>query len=108
MKKMRKPMRNPAACNPLMRKGGPHQPGRQTVRPRLDWRDALEDYDDWQQEEENEEGPDGPSFFGAFSIMCCHGPRHKRCFRHSNHSIGNQDNSDTPQRLTTPTPGSLR
>ncbi|KAF0805933.1 hypothetical protein A6D6_01989 [Alcanivorax xiamenensis] len=62
MKKMRKPMRNPAACNPLMRKGGPHQPGRQAVRPRLDWRDALEDYDDWQQEEENKEGPDGPSF----------------------------------------------
>ncbi|GGK05338.1 hypothetical protein GCM10007426_37610 [Alloalcanivorax dieselolei] len=65
MKKMRKPMRNPAACNPLMRKGGPHQPGRQTVRPRLDWRDVLEDYDDWQQEEENKEGPDGPSFVGT-------------------------------------------
>ncbi|WP_284455158.1 hypothetical protein [Alloalcanivorax xenomutans] len=65
MKKMRKPMRNPAACNPLMRKGGPHQPGRQTMRPRLDWRDALEDYDDWQQEEENKEGPDGPSFLSS-------------------------------------------
>ncbi|MFT0139618.1 hypothetical protein ACEK07_35745 [Alcanivoracaceae bacterium MT1] len=68
MKKMRKPMRNPAACNPLMRKGGPHQPGRQTMRPRLDWRDALEDYDDWQQEEENEEGPDGPSFLGPVQV----------------------------------------
>lgn len=68
-----KPMHNWAACDPLMRKGGPHQEAKQTIRPRLDKRQALDDFEDWQDEllelttTETKEGPDGPSFLGPLS-----------------------------------------
>lgn len=70
------PLRNPAARNPLMRKGGPHQEAKQSVRPRLDKRQLLNEFDDWQDEllelttTETKEGPDGPSFLSLAST--CH------------------------------------
>lgn len=64
-----KPMRNWAAMDPLMRKGGAHQTPKQQSRPKLDWRDALDDYQDWRDSdindhaEEDQEGANVPSFF---------------------------------------------
>ncbi len=68
MAKGPQPLRNWAAMDPLMRKGGAHQPARQQTRPRMDWRQALDDFEDWQdslpktQSGKVKEGPDGPSF----------------------------------------------
>ncbi len=68
MAKAPKPMRNWAACDPLMRKGGAHQDAKLTHRPRLDRRQALDEFEDWQDElsggeqQENHEGPKGPFF----------------------------------------------
>ncbi|MCG8391521.1 MAG: hypothetical protein MI745_00400 [Pseudomonadales bacterium] len=68
MAKAPKPMRNWAAMDPLMRKGGAHQAPKQQTRPRLDWRQALDDFEDWQDSlpednsEASQEGPHGPSF----------------------------------------------
>lgn len=65
-----KPMRNWAAIDPLMRKGGAHQAPKKQTRPKLDWRDALDDFEDWQGSEidqqtgEDNEGANVPSFFG--------------------------------------------
>lgn len=74
MAKGPKPMRNWAACDPLMRKGGAHQEAKLTQRPRLDWRQALDEFDDWRKAppeddsyQENE-GPKGPSFLPDFRI----------------------------------------
>lgn len=71
----KKPLRNWAAIDPLMRKGGAHQVAKQALRPRLDWRAALDDYIDWQADipadtvsnvtDKNAEGPQGPSSFLA-------------------------------------------
>ena len=64
-----KPMRNWAAMDPLMRKGGVHQAPKKQTRPKLDWRDALDDFDDWQDQnaddnsEADNEGANAPSFF---------------------------------------------
>lgn len=68
-----KPMRNWAAIDPLMRKGGVHQAPKKQTRPKLDWRDALDDFEDWQdvesnnQAEDDNEGATVPSFFGRFA-----------------------------------------
>lgn len=65
-----KPMRNWAAIDPLMRKGGAHQAPKKQTRPKLDWRDALDDFDDWQDHDADDnaeagnEGAQVPSFFG--------------------------------------------
>jgi len=64
-----KPMRNWAAMDPLMRKGGAHQPPKKQTRPKLDWRNALDDFDDWRDSdaddntEADNEGAKVPSFF---------------------------------------------
>ncbi|GAA3580269.1 MULTISPECIES: hypothetical protein [Marinobacter] len=69
MAKAPKPMHNWAACDPLMRKGGVHQEAKLSQRPRLDWRQALDEFEDWQDEvsepdsTDNHEGPQSPSFF---------------------------------------------
>ncbi|MDX1755410.1 MAG: hypothetical protein R3175_05050 [Marinobacter sp.] len=69
MAKAPKPRRNWVARDPLMRKGGPHQEAKLTLRPRLDWRQALDEFENWRDElpehrtKETYEGPDGPSFF---------------------------------------------
>ena len=71
MAKGPKPLRNWAAMDPLMRKGGAHQTAREQTRPRMDWRQALDEFEDLQvrlpdaQEGEINEGPDGPSFLSA-------------------------------------------
>lgn len=71
MAKGPKPLRNWAAMDPLMRKGGAHQSGREQTRPRMNWRQALDEFEDLQvrmpnaQEGEINEGPDGPSFLSA-------------------------------------------
>jgi len=71
MAKGPKPLRNWAAMDPLMRKGGAHQPTREQTRPRMDWRQALDDFEDWQdslpetQYGKTKEGPNGPSFLSA-------------------------------------------
>lgn len=71
MAKGPKPLRNWAAIDPLMRKGGVHQTPKQQSRPRLDWREALDDFEDWQGEmpeiinRNNNEGPQGPSSLHA-------------------------------------------
>lgn len=71
MAKGPKPLHNWAAMDPLMRKGGVHQTPKQQTRPRLDWREALDDFEDWQdslpeaQYGKIKEGPDGPSFLSA-------------------------------------------
>ena len=71
----KKPLRNWAAVDPLMRKGGAHQVAKQTLRPRLDWRAALDDFLDWQAdipadtESNNAEGPKGPSSFLAVAVF---------------------------------------
>ncbi len=68
MAKGPKPLRNWAAMDPLMRKGGAHQVAREQTRPRMDWRQALDDFEDWQDSLPEtqcgnvKEGPDGPSF----------------------------------------------
>ncbi|MEE3321261.1 MAG: hypothetical protein VX258_11280 [Pseudomonadota bacterium] len=65
-----KPLRNWAAIDPLMRKGGAHQAPKKQTRPKLDWRDALDDFEDWQDEASGDnvtgdnEGAEAPSFFG--------------------------------------------
>ena len=63
MAKGPKPLRNWAAMDPLMRKGGAHQAPREQLRPRLDWRQALDEFDDWQapMHSDDIEGPKGPS-----------------------------------------------
>ncbi len=67
MAKGPKPLRNWAAMDPLMRKGGVHQEARNTLRPRMATRQALNEYDDWQNDRQDdthttgEEGPHGPS-----------------------------------------------
>ena len=64
-----KPLRNWAAIDPLMRKGGAHQAPKKQTRPKLDWRDALDDFEDWQDEASGDnvtgdnEGAEAPSFF---------------------------------------------
>ncbi|KGD62671.1 hypothetical protein Y5S_03626 [Alcanivorax nanhaiticus] len=66
-----KPMRNWAAIDPLMRKGGVHQAPKKQIRPKLDWRDALDDFEDWRDEASSDnaasdnEGAEAPSFFGC-------------------------------------------
>ena len=66
MAKGPKPMHNWAAMDPLMRKGGAHQEARNTLHPRMATRQALNEYDDWQDDSEDDaqtidgEGP-GPS-----------------------------------------------
>lgn len=71
MAKGPKPLRNWAAMDPLMRKGGAHQPAREQTRPLMDWRQALDDFEEWQdslpetQYGKTKEGPDGPSFLSA-------------------------------------------
>ncbi len=66
-----KPMRNWAAIDPLMRKGGAHQPPKKQTRPKMDWRDALDDFEDWRDSESSDnteddnEGAKVPSFFEA-------------------------------------------
>ncbi|WP_165856842.1 hypothetical protein [Marinobacter sp. JSM 1782161] len=71
MAKGPKPMRNWAATNPLMRKGGPHRDAKLKQRPRQDTRQALDAFEDWLDEEtttssqHHNEGPQGPSFFRA-------------------------------------------
>ena len=68
MAKGPKPLRNWAAMNPLMRKGGAHTASRQHTRPRLDWREALDEFIDWQDSateehhEEDNKGAKAPSF----------------------------------------------
>ncbi len=68
MAKGPKPLRNWAAMDPLMRKGGVHQTPRQQTRPRMDRRQALDEFEEWQDEMPEledgtiNEGPDGPSF----------------------------------------------
>ncbi len=65
-----KPMRNWAAIDPLMRKGGAHQVPKKQTRPKMDWRDALDDFEDWRDEETSDnlagdnEGAEAPSFLG--------------------------------------------
>lgn len=77
MAKGPKAMRNWAACDPLMRKGGAHQEAKLSQRPRLDWRQALDEFDDWQDElpdqtpPNSDEGPQGPSFFVAATNPIC-------------------------------------
>lgn len=76
----KKPLRNWAAIDPLMRKGGAHQVAKQALRPRLDWRAALDDYIDWQADipadaessvtDKNAEGPKGPSPFLITACRC--------------------------------------
>jgi len=67
MAKGPKPMHNWAAMDPLMRKGGAHQEARNTLRPRMATCQALNEYDDWQDDSQcdahstGEEGPHGPS-----------------------------------------------
>ena len=67
MAKGPKPLRNWAAMDPLMRKGGAHQQARNTLRPRMALHQALHEYDDWQDDTQcdahtnTEEGPRGPS-----------------------------------------------
>lgn len=63
MAKGPKPMHNWAAMDPLMRKGGIHQEARNTLRPRMATRQALNEYHDWQDDTDStgEEGPHGPS-----------------------------------------------
>ncbi|KGD60131.1 hypothetical protein T9A_02889 [Alcanivorax jadensis T9] len=67
MAKGPKPLRNWAAMDPLMRKGGAHQSAREQTRPRMDWRQALDEFEDLQvrQEPEDNEGLQGPSFFAS-------------------------------------------
>ena len=70
----KKPLRNWAAMDPLMRKGGAHTPAKADVRPRLDRGAALDDYLEWQADDpadskgNNAEGPKGPSSFPAFAV----------------------------------------
>ncbi|MCK0154582.1 hypothetical protein MWU49_12760 [Alcanivorax sp. S6407] len=65
-----KPMRNWAAIDPLMRKGGAHQVPKKQTRPKMDWRDALDDFEDWRNEETSDnlagdiEEAEAPSFLG--------------------------------------------
>ena len=63
MAKGPKPMHNWAAMDPLMRKGGAHQEARNPLRPRMATRQALNEYDDWQDDTHSagDEGPHGPS-----------------------------------------------
>ena len=63
MAKGPKPMHNWAAMDPLMRKGGAHQEARNTLRPRMTTGQALNEYDDWQDDTHStgDEGPHGPS-----------------------------------------------
>ncbi|MED5390089.1 MAG: hypothetical protein VX793_14610 [Pseudomonadota bacterium] len=67
MAKGPKPMRNWAAMDPLMRKGGAHQPPRQATRPRMDRRQALDEFDDWQDNgiAGDDAGPEGPVWYAA-------------------------------------------
>lgn len=82
-----KPMRNWAAIDPLMRKGGVHQAPKKQTRPKLDWRDALDDFEDWQdvesnnQAEDDNEGATVPSFFWR---LCGRNRLHATC--HSPHT----------------------
>ncbi|MZR62933.1 hypothetical protein [Alcanivorax sp. DP30] len=70
-----KPMRNWAAMDPLMRKGGAHQPPKKQTRPKLDWRNALDDFDDWRDSdaddnaEADNEGAKVPSFFVRMRLL---------------------------------------
>ena len=63
-----KPMRNWVAIDPLMRKGGVHQTPKKQTRPKLDWRDALDDFEDWCDDASSDnaagdnEGAQAPSF----------------------------------------------
>lgn len=67
MAKGPKPMRNWAAMDPLMRKGGIHQEARNTLRPPMATRQALYEYDDWHKDSQcdaqstGDEGPHGSS-----------------------------------------------
>ncbi len=86
-----KPMRNWAAIDPLMRKGGVHQAPKKQTRPKLDWRDALDDFEDWQdvesnnQAEDDNEGATVPSFFGGFAAATG-STQHATHHTHHNHT----------------------
>lgn len=81
MAKGPKPLRNWAAMDPLMRKGGVHQTPRQQTRPRLDWREALDEFEDLlvRQETEDTEGPQGPSFLSQHRDFHQHPDRFCHC-----------------------------
>ncbi len=70
-----KPLRNWAAIDPLMRKGGAHQAPKKQTRPKLDWRDALDDFEDWQDEASGDnvtgdnEGAEAPFFLVALRLL---------------------------------------
>ena len=70
-----KPLRNLAAIDPLMRKGGAHQVPKKQIRPKLDRRDALDDFEDWRDEASGDnvtgdnEGAEAPSFLAALRLL---------------------------------------
>ena len=70
MAKSRKPLRNWAAMDPLMRKGGPHREAKVKQRPRMTLSDAWQDYDDSADDlhslMSHKNGADGPVADSAF------------------------------------------